>query len=54
MWQNPQESADFVTFTEKILTGKLHFLFSEGKTGGKCIIKSSLPEYQLQHLMKLR
>ena len=28
MWPNPQESADFVTFTEKILNGKLHFLCS--------------------------
>ena len=54
MWPNPQESADFVTLTEEILTGKLHFLFSEGKTGGKCILQSSLPEIQLQHLMKLR
>ena len=29
MWPNPQETADFVTFTEKILNGKLHFLWSE-------------------------
>ena len=29
MWANPQETADFVTFTEEILTGKLHFLGSE-------------------------
>ena len=25
MWPNPQETADLVTFTEKILNGKLHF-----------------------------
>ena len=25
MWLNPQETADFVTFTEEILNGKLHF-----------------------------
>ena len=25
MWPNPQFHADFVTFTEKILNGKLHF-----------------------------
>ena len=28
MWPNPQFSADFVTFTEEILNGKLHFLCS--------------------------
>ena len=26
MWPNPQETAVFVTFTEEILNGKLHFL----------------------------
>ena len=25
MWPNPQETADFVTFTEEILDGKLFF-----------------------------
>ena len=25
MWQNPQETVDLVTFTEEILSGKLHF-----------------------------
>ena len=29
MWPNPQETADLVTFTEKILNGKLHFLRSD-------------------------
>ena len=28
MWQNPQFPADFVTITEEILNGKLHFLCS--------------------------
>ena len=28
-WPNPQETADSVTFTEKILQGKLHFLRSD-------------------------
>ena len=28
MWLNPQETADLVTFTEKVLNGKLHFLCS--------------------------
>ena len=31
MWVNPQETADMVIFTEKILNGKLHFLCSENK-----------------------
>ena len=26
MWPNPQETADWVTFTEEILNGKRHFL----------------------------
>ena len=28
MWPNPQEAADFVTITEEILNGNLHFLCS--------------------------
>ena len=28
MWSYPQESANLVTFTEEILNGKLHFLYS--------------------------
>ena len=28
MWPNPQETVDFVTFTEEIFNGKLHFLRS--------------------------
>ena len=27
MWPNPHETADLVTFTEEILTGKLHFMY---------------------------
>ena len=30
MWLNPQETADLVTFTEEILSGKLHFSCSVG------------------------
>ena len=30
MWPNPQEIADFVTFAEEILNGKLHILCSDG------------------------
>ena len=28
MWPNPLETVDLVTFTEEILNGKLHFLYS--------------------------
>ena len=35
MWPNPQETADFVTFTEEILNGKLHFLCSESYTNSE-------------------
>ena len=31
MWPNPQKTADLVTFTEEILTGKLHF-------SGQCFV----------------
>ena len=30
MWPNPQEKVDLVAFTEEILDGKLHFLWSVG------------------------
>ena len=33
MWPNPQFSADLVTYTEQILNGKLHFLYSETSIG---------------------
>ena len=29
MWSNPQFSADLFTFSEEILNGKVHFLFSD-------------------------
>ena len=32
MWPNPQETADFVPFTEEILNGKLHFMCSDSGT----------------------
>ena len=37
MWPNPQFSADFVIFTEEMLNGKLHFLYSDHEylTGSK-------------------
>ena len=31
MWPYPQYTADSVTFTEEILSGKLHFLCSESR-----------------------
>ena len=35
MWSNPQSPADLVTYTEKILNGKFHFLCSAGSAFGK-------------------
>ena len=32
MWPNTREAADFVTFTEEILNGELHFLCSDAHT----------------------
>ena len=32
MWPNPLETADLITFTEKILSGKLRFLCSDYST----------------------
>ena len=29
MWPNPQEKAYLITFTEEILNGKLHFVYSD-------------------------
>ena len=28
MWPKPQETVDLVKFTEEIINGKLHFLYS--------------------------
>ena len=39
MWPNP-ESADLVTFTEEILHGKLHFLFSAAHLFHKYFFRS--------------
>ena len=54
MWPNPQLSLDLVTFTEKILYGKLHFLCSDinkwvhsKKTNSKINILEIL-EYKIQ------
>ena len=38
MWPNLQFPADLVTFTEEILNGKLHFLWSEIDTWEKVLI----------------
>ena len=48
MWPNPQETADLVAFTEKILNGKLHFLGSvhsdwvEGRMDNELSLKTVL------------
>ena len=37
MWPNQQFPADLITFTEEILNGKLHFLYS-GRGGLNSVI----------------
>ena len=44
MWPNPQETADLLTFTGKILNGTLHFL---------CAVNSVIWEKSLK-LLKLK
>ena len=39
MWPNPHETADLVIFTEEILNGKLHFLWSEIQNFDKMYVK---------------
>ena len=34
MWPNPQEIADFVTFTAEIVNGKIHFSCSVVRATG--------------------
>ena len=57
MWPNTQETADLVTFTEKILDGKLHFLCSAKKysysainiwSKGNIAINIDLPQPDLE------
>ena len=44
MWLNPQFSADFVTFTEEILNGKLHYLCNE------VMVRRLAVDYEIQRL----
>ena len=45
MWANPQFPADLVTFTEEILNGKLHFLYSDSSEHRlKSVSSSSIPK----------
>ena len=44
MWLNPQFSADFVTFTEEILNGKLHFLCNV------VMVRRLAVDYEIQRL----
>ena len=45
MWPNPHFPSDFVTFTEKIRNGKLHFLCSNGYLACSCILIYLTPEF---------
>ena len=41
MWPNPQDTEYLVTFTDEIINGELHFLYSVGKGDGRvrrCLI----------------
>ena len=52
MWPNPHFPSDFVTFTEKIRNGKLHFLCSNGYLAYSCILIYLTPEfYEMFFLM---
>ena len=44
MWPNPHKTTDSVTFTEKILNRKFHFLCCEGDGGGGGGVLSSAQE----------
>ena len=57
MWPDLQETADLVTFIEKILDGKLHFLCSVKYKGSLCKITDFNKRFKkeaLQILTKLR
>ena len=49
MWPNPQFLADLVTFTEKIVNWKLHFLCS-----GISFLKYTVLKKQFQHILWIR
>ena len=66
MWQNPQDTADLVTFTEETLNEKLHFLCSDRvwilslffgmvkKSKSKCVVLKKLQNYFLLHFKNIR
>ena len=45
MWPNPQEAVDFVTFTEEILNGKLHFSCSANSRISELTFDESVSNY---------
>ena len=50
MWPNPQEIADLVTFPEKILKGKIHFLCTEMQY---CRKTNNIAIENLKHIGKI-
>ena len=42
MWLNPQETGELATFTEEILSGKLHFLCSDEDLFIKIVARSQV------------
>ena len=52
MLPNLQETADLVTFTEGILTGKIHFLYSKGSKSCLLSVKIYI-SYKYERLDKM-
>ena len=50
MWPNPQFAADFVRFTEEILNGKLHFLWSVNRNWFK-LLKALLKSIKIAPIL---
>ena len=50
MWPNRQKPADFVTFTEDIVNGKLYFLYSEVKGKVEAVTFGILQESSMKML----
>ena len=51
MWPNPQETADFVTFSWEILYGKLHFLCSVRELEGLIISRPAKKKKKRKRIM---
>ena len=50
MWPNPQIPVSLVTFTEEILTEKLHFQYSDSYKDHESTLKSFWKHTDITHL----